>query len=105
MEPTPSKMAKFGENSEEMDKTKRQATKLWTHEGRLFNERIIYLNKSTSKHIIMGIDFNTFKAVMLLCDRVSGFHVPVLYDEVYAFFTNAEEIYLVKRHVTLSSAM
>lgn len=92
MDTTPSKMVTFGEQSGVMDKVKRPVAKLWASKGRLFNERIIYLNKSTSKHIIYGLDPDTFKVVMLLCDRASGYYIPFLCEQVYAFMTHVQEV-------------
>lgn len=51
--------------------------KLWTHEARMINEKIIYLNKSTTKYVIMGNDCTTFEATMKICDRTNGSHITL----------------------------
>lgn len=54
------------------------SNKMWTNEGRMFDERIIYLNKSTSKFVIIGVDIITFEPTMKICDRATGlfFTIP-----------------------------
>lgn len=50
---------------------------LWTHETRMFDEITIYLNKSTTKYVIIGIDPETFDATMKICDRTTGAHISI----------------------------
>lgn len=50
---------------------------LWTHEKRMFAERTIHLNKSTTKYLIIGNDFTTFEPTMKICDRTTGSHVTI----------------------------
>jgi hypothetical protein len=43
----------------------------------MFNETFIYLNKSTTKYIIVGIDPNTYVPNMRFCDRSTGSHLTL----------------------------
>lgn len=70
MAPTPSKMAKLA------DKQQSQI-KLWTHEDRMFNERFFYLNKSTTKYVIVGHDARTLEALVRICDRATGSYITI----------------------------
>lgn len=56
---------------------KPESAKKWkqgmrTREMRMFRERIIFLNKSTTKFVIIGIDPITFEPSIKICDRESG---------------------------------
>lgn len=51
--------------------------KLWTHEARMFAEKTFYLNKSTTKYIIIGNDVETFEAAVKICDRTTGSHITI----------------------------
>lgn len=51
---------------------KRSAAKLWTIAPRMFDERVFYLNKSSTKYIIIGIDRHTFSSYLRICDSVTG---------------------------------
>lgn len=51
--------------------------KLWTHETRMINEKIIYLNKSTAKYVILGNNCTTFEEAIKICDRTSGSHITL----------------------------
>lgn len=67
MAPTASKMGRI-ESS---------AGKLWTSEERMFGEKMFYLNKSTTKHVIVGLSPPSFDAVVKLCDRVTGTNITI----------------------------
>lgn len=59
---------------------------LWTHETRMFAEKIIYLNKSTTKYVIIGNDPQTFEVTMKICDRVTGSHITIsTMNRIYFF--------------------
>ncbi len=49
---------------------------LWTCEGRMFYEKVIFLNKSTTKFVIVGIDPVAFSPKMKFCDRATGRILP-----------------------------
>lgn len=51
--------------------------KLWTTEGRMFNEKIIFLNKSTTKFLIIGVHPITFQPTIKICDRTNGSFVSI----------------------------
>lgn len=51
--------------------------KLWTHEVRMINEKLIYLNKSTTKYVIIGNDSTTFEPIIKICDRTNGAHITL----------------------------
>lgn len=66
---------------------------LWTHEGRLFNEKIVFLNKSTTKYVIIGIDPVDFSSVARICDRVTGTHVSMRGDVFGDFLSELDARY------------
>lgn len=74
MAPTQSKMAKV------------ETGKLWTHEERMINEKFFYLNKSTTKYIIVGLEIKTLEPVVKICDRVTGCYITI-FKENFAEFT------------------
>lgn len=51
--------------------------KLWTSERRLLDERFIYLNKSTTKYIVVGVDPTGYEPIMRFCDRATGSHLTL----------------------------
>lgn len=53
--------------------------KLWTHDARMINEKFIYLNKSTTKYVIIGNDAETFLEGVKICDRTNGSHITFRY--------------------------
>ncbi len=55
----------------------KRGSSLWTHEARMFNERTVYLNKSTTKYIIIGVHAKTFEPTIKICDRATGAYVTV----------------------------
>jgi hypothetical protein len=61
---------------------------LWTREGRLFIERFYFLNKSTTKYVIIGIDPVTFEVLIRICDRVTGSHVTITHNNFGNFITH-----------------
>lgn len=76
----------------EADAKRRTPTRgLWTHEGRLFNERIIYLNKSTTKYLIIGIDPVEFEVVVRICCRTTGNHVTIPGGRFFIFVLKAND--------------
>lgn len=60
-------------------------SKLWTHERRLFLEKFFYLNKSTTKYMIVGIDPETFEHRVRICDRVSGCNISIPKENFFEF--------------------
>lgn len=74
MAPTPAKQSKTTPKSV-----------LRTSEGRMFNEKFIFLNKSTSKFVIIGIHPVTFQACLKICDRASGSFVSMTLDNFVQF--------------------
>lgn len=71
-----SKIAKLANN---------QTTKLWNHEPRMFAEKFFYLNKSTTKYGIVGIDAELFVPVLRICDRATGSYITIKRDNFDAF--------------------
>lgn len=50
---------------------------LWTHEKRLFGEKIFYLNESTTKYVITGLTPKSFETIVRICDRATGSHISI----------------------------
>jgi hypothetical protein len=71
---------------------KATGNKLWRSEGRLFNECFIYLNKSTTKYLIIGTDPVTFGTLIYFCDRSTGNYVTIKKDEFDAFTQHVKNI-------------
>lgn len=69
----------LGTSSEQHEEKTREQTSrgLWDCEGRLFGEKFFFLNKSTTKYVIIGIDPVTFETTLRICDRVTGSHVTI----------------------------
>lgn len=67
-------------------KKRKVAGSLWTHEARMFAEKTIYLNKSTTKYAIIGNDSLTFEATMKICDRTTGSHITIPTVEKITYF-------------------
>lgn len=93
----PSKKVKYGADfykqfSDDATKTStpvkkvNNGNKLTRNEGRMFNERIIFLNKSTTKYAVIGVDPLTFTPNIKICDRSSGSYLPITHDELPKFF-------------------
>lgn len=55
----------------------KQGNKLWTHEDRMFDEKIFYLNKTASKYVITGLEAEYLQPVVKICDRVTGCHISI----------------------------
>lgn len=72
MAPTPSKMAKID-------------GKLWINEDRLFMEKVFYLNKSTTKYLIVGNEASNFESVVKICDRATGTYITVKKENFPSF--------------------
>lgn len=77
MAPTPCKMAKA--------ETGNHPGKLWTREERMFDEKFFFLNKSTTKYVITGLDARFFEPVVKICDRVTGSHITIKKQDFVAF--------------------
>jgi len=79
MVPAQSKMMKKETCLELCSVNQRKSAKpgLWTREVRMFNEKFVFLNKSTTKYIIIGNDPIDFDVVVRICDRVTGTHVSM----------------------------
>lgn len=73
-------------------KVKKTESKLVRNEGRLFLERTVYLNKSTTKYAIIGVHPITFRSIMKICDRSSGSYFDV---------TSGQYLYFMRRVKTL----
>lgn len=59
----------------------------------MFGEKIIFLNKSTTKFIIIGIDPTTFQTTMRICDRMTGSFITLATRErVFAFMSIVEAL-------------
>lgn len=76
MAPTQSKMAKLSSTQDKVS-TNTQAGKLWNHEPRMFGEKFFYLNKSTTKYGITGLDAELFEPVFRICDRATGCFITI----------------------------
>lgn len=59
--------------------------KLRTYEPRMFDERVFYLNKSTTKYIIIGIDRQIFTSHLRICDRVTGTFITIQMEKFKNF--------------------
>lgn len=59
-------------------------TRMWTSEGRMFQEKVFYLNKSTTKYAIVGVHPTELRPKMKICDRASGAHILInMFEFVY----------------------
>lgn len=67
------------ESNQVQDKPKRKMAKqgLYVREGRMFVEKFYFLNKSTTKYVIVGMDPESCQPLVRICDRSSGFHVSI----------------------------
>lgn len=79
--PTPSSV-----DEEPPKKKKKIQSGLWTCEGRMFHEKIIFLNKSTTKFVIVGIHPISFKPMMKICDRATGTYFSIGMEQFVFFF-------------------
>lgn len=86
--PSFEQIAATAKTSEE--KRLKSGSKLVRNEGRMFNEKIVFLNKSTTKYAVIGIHPLTFKPHMKICDRRSGSFFPVTMDEFAIFIHRAK---------------
>lgn len=66
MAPRPTKMVKT-----------KHSCKSWSHEDRLFGEKVFYLNKSTTKYVNIGLDPESLSPLVRICDRVSGCYITI----------------------------
>lgn len=85
MAPTPSKMARIG-------------GKLWTNEDRFFMEKVFYLNKSTTKYLIVGNDANTYEPTVRICDRATGTYITIK-KENFADFMHIVDLVLTHQYM------
>ncbi len=69
-----------------------QPCKLWTNEERMFGEKVFYLNKSTTKHLIVGLEPNNFKGLVKICDRVTGKHITIIRENFSTFIRVIDSI-------------
>lgn len=69
MAPIPSKMTKV--------ETGIHPGKLWTREERMIDEKFFYLNKSTTKYAIVGLEPEFLEPIVRICDRVTGSHISI----------------------------
>lgn len=75
-----------------MDQSRGYSNKLWTKEGRMFSERIIYLNKSTTKYVIIGVDPVSFVPTMTISDRCTGCHISITLNQFTSFTRAVSEV-------------
>lgn len=64
---------------------------LWTSEGRLFNEKTIYLDKTTTKYVIIGVDPVRFEAVVHFCCRLTGNHFTLDEENFHTFLAQLDQ--------------
>jgi len=84
MAPSQSKMAKKANTSSYL---------VFGHEPRMFNEKIIYLQKTTTKYVIVGLDMESFEPIVRICDRSSGDFVSIKLNDDYDDF--ARNVHMV----------
>lgn len=65
--------------------TKNVQGNLWTHEDRMYAEKFFYLNKSSTKYAIVGLDTHTVKPVLRICDRATGRHISIIHTGLEPF--------------------
>lgn len=77
--------------------------KLWTNEERMFCEKLFYLNKSTTKHLIAGYDALNFEPLVRICDRVTGSYITLRKEHFTDFIGLIDSIlnntYIVERGI------
>lgn len=71
----------FTENKPKMatpaKQIKTECAKLWSQERRLIGEKFFYLNKSTTKYVIVGLMPKTFEKIVRICDRATGKYISL----------------------------
>lgn len=87
-------MKKLSDECEEQNSAKKMKIekKLARSEGRLFHEKIVFLNKSTTKYAAIGVHPTTFKPLMRICDRSTGSFFAVKNDEYCEFIHRIERL-------------
>lgn len=85
---TPSDM---GDGSS-IEKKKKTLHGLWTCEERMFYEKIIFLNKSTTKYVIVGMHPITFNPMMKFCDRATGAYFSIDMEKNVFFFRHISSL-------------
>lgn len=68
--------------------------KLWTHDTRMFDERIFYLNNTATRFIIVGVDPETFKPSTKICDAATGEYLTISSMEKNLVFCDIVELLL-----------
>lgn len=58
---------------------------LWSHEDRMLGEKFFYLNKSTTKYAIVGLDHRTIRPIVKLCDRATGRYISIKHSALESF--------------------
>lgn len=67
-------------------KAEHTSRKLWAHEGRLFDEKFIYLNRSTTKYVTVGLEPEFYEPRIRICDRLSGNHITLKIESMVNFY-------------------
>lgn len=75
-------------NSEDGPAAKVPKLGMRNRETRMFNETILFLNKSTTKFLIIGINPVEFTPNLRICDRSSGDHISMNRRDFEAIFCN-----------------
>lgn len=76
----------------ENGKRKEPSRGLYVHEGRMFDEKIYFLNKSTTKFVIVGIEPVNLKPSVCICDRVNGFYITIDGEMIGYFFRKLKAV-------------
>lgn len=63
---------------------------LRTREDRMLDEKIIFLNKSTTKYLIIGVEPITFNAKVCICDRATGTHISMTGPDFLHFMSEIQ---------------
>lgn len=58
----------------------------------MFNEKIVFLNKSTTKYAIFGTHSTTFKSTMRICDRSTGAYFSIDFDQYDIFLKQVKNL-------------
>lgn len=99
-EPAEKKMKKNEDNLERNDSiykpftngVNKRSEKLTRSEGRMFLEKTVQLNKSTTKYAIIGIHPISFQSVMKICDRSSGSFFSITSDQYIDFIRRIKAV-------------
>lgn len=66
-------------------KCKPEQTSLWTNEVRMLGEKFYYLNKSTTKYVIVGLDHRSIRPIVRVCDRATGRYISINQSALESF--------------------